>query len=221
LIKTGEPLKKMNDQKESEKEYTQQVSSLDWMMSPSSYEMVSLLDIGKLRKNLNILDVGAGSGVWSLPIVSADTTSKTTLLDWEAVLSFAKKKVTEKKLEKRTSYLVGDFFEIELVQKYDLIIVGNIVHTQSREKNLILLKKLKHALAVNGELLVIDVFPENDQWRLSRLLYDIGLKLRTEEGGVYEIDEVCSMLREVGLMNIEVNYMSRVPPHIMGVCIAT
>ncbi len=219
LIKTGKPLVKMDSPENSEKEYEKQVKSLEWMMHSAALEAVKLLDIGGKRKKLNILDVGAGSGVWSIAMLLNDPESKITLLDWEKVLKVARQRVDKERIGHRVSFLEGDYFKIDIPDTYDLIIVGNVLHTQSRSNNIKLLKKLKESLSSSGEILIFDVIPQNKQWQLLRILYELGLRIRTEEGKVYHESEIREILEQAGYSMVTTKYLNSAP-HIVGMCIA-
>ena len=220
LIKTGKPLLTIEKPKEIENQYAKQVKSLDWMMSPSAHEAVKLLRVGERRKNLKILDVGAGSGVWSLAVVSRDPSSHTTLLDLKKIIDIAKKNVDDKKLRSQVSYIKGDFFKVNLPKKFNFVIVANVLHIQSKRKNINLLKRLKKALSPEGEILIIDILPKDEEVRLPRLLYEIGLMLRTKDGQVYEQGEIISMLTKAGFSSVETIYIDQVPPYLMGMIMA-
>jgi ubiquinone/menaquinone biosynthesis C-methylase UbiE len=162
FLKTGEPFKTMDDIVQSEEHYQSQAAAMAWMFGPASESVVRLLGIGGERTNLNILDVGAGSAIWSLAIASRDVGTRVTAVDWPAVLAVAKGLAQQRQLESRLTLLPGNFHEIEYPpEAFDLAILANVTHLLSAEANRTLFQRIRKSLQPAGELLVIDVFPND------------------------------------------------------------
>lgn len=219
FVRTGVPLVQMNEKTVAEKEYVGQVESLEWMMSATAFEAIDLLEIGRRRKGLKILDIGAGSGIWSLTMLIKDSGAKATLLDFGEVLKVAKIKAREKNVQNRTSWIEGDFFETPISETYDLVIVGNVLHIQSYDKNIELFKKIRSLLSPNGEILIFDLIPRRDGNNLMRILYELGLRIRTKSGKVYKRHEIKNMLTVAGYSRFDF-YDLDATPKLIGLCIA-
>lgn len=81
FLKTGEPVARMDDARESERQYQAQAMALAWMMAPAAATAAAVLDIGGRRRGLAILDVGAGAAGWSLALARRDPDTTVTALD--------------------------------------------------------------------------------------------------------------------------------------------
>jgi ubiquinone/menaquinone biosynthesis C-methylase UbiE len=219
-LKSGVPMARMDNLAESEKQYRAQVMALDWMMRPSAEVAAAMLGIGRKMKGLNILDVGAGSGVWSLTFLKNDPTSIATALDWPSVLEIARASAGKLGLADRFKILPGNYHEVTLpAESFDLVILGNVTHIETEMRNKSLFGKLHAALKPGGKIVIFDVFGSQEKGVLEAALYALGLALRTERGEVHPMDRLQSLLSEVGFRNA-VGRPIEVTPHTMGMLLA-
>jgi len=219
-LKTGEPIIKMDALQHQAEHYQAEVGPLGWMLTPAAEEAAQLLGIGDQRRGLRILDVGAGSAVWSLAMLRRDRSSTVTALDWPEVLTVAQRQAKALQLETQLRVLDGDFHNIPLPEKaFDVAILANITHLETSEQNQHLFKKVYRALDRHGEAVIIDVFPGSAEGNLTRVLYRLGLALRTEHGQTYSDRELSRQLQEAGFISSELRLLQS-PPHILGALVA-
>ncbi len=220
LLKTGVPIARMDDATQSEALYQKQVTALAWMMKPSAEAMAMSLGIGKARKGLNILDVGAGSAIWSLTLAAKDPASTVTALDWPAVLKVAEGFAQQMGVTSRFTTLPGNCHDVALPDSaFDLAIVANVTHIETPEGNIDIFRRVHRALRPGGELAVIDVLAGQPRGDLSRSLYAMGLALRTEKGHVYSREELESLLTQAAFPQATFHALP-VPPFTMGILLA-
>jgi len=216
FLQTGEPVIRLQNPHEAQAFYRKQAGELGAMMRPSAALVTRELSIGAERKGLSILDVGAGSGVWSLTMAAVDPSSRVTCLDWPAVLPVAEQFAEQAGVWERLELLPGDYHEIDLGEsQYDLVILGNTTHLEDPDGNRSLFRRAHRALQSGGGILVIDVFSHNRAAALTGALYALGLALRTTLGAVYSAQEMTRLLAESGFA--EPRFVPiRVPPGVMG-----
>lgn len=220
FLQTGIPLAKMDSVEQSEEQYEQQVSALAWMMAPAAEAMARLLGMGEARKSLEILDVGAGSGIWSLTCAKHDTGSKVTVSDWPVIVKIAGGFAQQMGLQDRFSVIPGNYHEAELGKgKFDLAIVANVTHIETPEGNTDLFRKIHGALRPGGELAIVDVMPTQAQGQISAALYALGLGLRTEAGQVHSPEALQQYLGDAGFEEASLLPIA-VPPYTMGMILA-
>ena len=112
FLRTGEPMARMDDPRESERQYQAQAMALAWMMAPAAAAAATALDIGGRRRGLAVLDVGAGAAGWSLALARRDPATTVTALDWPAVLAIAQKAAAEAGLLERFATIAGDYHKV-------------------------------------------------------------------------------------------------------------
>lgn len=220
LLKTGVPLAKMDTEEQSEAQYQKQVTALAWMMMPAAEAAAVMLGIGTSRTHLNILDVGAGSAVWSLTFARKDPETNVTALDWPAVLTIATASAQTMGLQDRFSTISGNYHEVDLPDaSFTLAIVGNVTHIETPEGNQSLFRKLQAALKPGGEIVIFDSMPGREEGNLAYSLYALGLALRTEKGRVYSCKELQQFLEKAGFNDPAFSPID-VPPYTMGMILA-
>lgn len=220
LLKEGTPFKKMDSIQDSENEYQAQVKSLEWMLGPTAKLAADLYFSKSKKKECSILDVGAGSGVWSFAMTMASEKSTATLADWPAVLEVAKASAKRHGIESKVSYIEGNFHETEWPQSnYDVCTLGNVTHILTPELNQNLFKKISKSLKNDGELIIYDVFSQREEGSLARSLYKLGLCIRTVEGEVFEPDQMEPWLKDAGFKSFDFHSLD-VEPYSVGAYIA-
>lgn len=220
LLKSGIPLSAMDSVEQSEAQYQKQVSALAWMMQPAAMAAATILNIRKIRTALRILDVGSGAAVWSLACARMDPHCQVTALDWPAVLQIASASANAMGLGDRFTAMPGNFHEVNLPKgAYDLAIVANVTHLESRDGNISLFEKLHAALVEDGEIAIIDVMPGQSEGDLARALYAIGLALRTNQGEVHSQEALSGFLKSAGFASPSFTPLS-VSPFTMGMILA-
>jgi 2-polyprenyl-3-methyl-5-hydroxy-6-metoxy-1,4-benzoquinol methylase len=220
FLKTGVPLAKMDSVEQSEDQYEQQVSALAWMMTPAAETVARMLGMGKTRKALEILDVGAGSGIWSLTCAKHDADSKVTVNDWPVIVKIAAGFAQQMGLQDRFATIPGNYHEAELGNDaFDLAIVANVTHIETPQGNVDLFRKIHAALKPGGEIVIVDVMPLQAEGTISAALYALGLGLRTEAGQVHSADALQRYLGDAGFKEASAQPIA-VPPYTMGMILA-
>jgi len=219
-LQTGVPLAEMDSVEQSADQYEKQVSALAWMMMPAAEAMAQMLGMGQSRTALSILDVGAGSAIWSLSCAKHDAATTVTASDWPVIVEIATGFARQMGLEDRFSAIPGNYHESDLGEdNYDLAIVANVTHIETPDGNRGLFSRLHRALKAGGEVVIVDVMPVQPEGQISAALYALGLGLRTAQGQVHSADALRQYLEEVGFTG---SVMQPIPvaPHTMGMIIA-
>ncbi len=216
FLMKGTPYKKMDTVENSEQEYQVQVKSLEWMMKPSSFYGAQYFAKMFGDKALNILDLGAGSGVWSYAFLNTFKGSKATLIDWEAVLKVAKSSAEEQGLGSRVEFKSGNYHETDFGEGRDIVILGNVTHIESEENCQNLFDRAYKSLKPGGAIVIYDVFSKSEKGKVSASLYKLGLCLRTENGKVHSVEKHQEWMKNSGFDKTEYHTMD-ITPYTMGV----
>jgi len=220
FVKTGAPLHQMDNVAQSEEYYQQQVYSLYWMMRPSAEAAAHMLGIGKTRMGKCVLDLGAGSAIWSMVFARNDPNATITVNDWPAVLDLAKTLIEKEGVASQCSFLPGNYHEIDLKENsYDIAILANVTHLETEEKLIALFKKIRFWLKEKGELIIFDIF-QTEEGKATASLYELGLALRTENAKVFSQSELELLLTEAGLKVSGFSHI-QTAPNIMGYIVST
>jgi SAM-dependent methyltransferase len=220
FLRTGAPMARMDDPRESERHYQAQAMALAWMMAPAAEAAADALDIGRSRRGLAVLDVGAGAAGWSLTLARRDPATTVTALDWPAVLAIAQRAAAEAGVRERFATIVGDYHQVPLPEgAFDLAIMANVAHLETAAGNRDLFERLRRSLRPGGEIAVIDVFPTQPAGALSAALYALGLALRTADGRVHSAADIEGWLAAAGFDGCRFTPLAA-PPYTMGMLLA-
>ncbi|MCC7540950.1 MAG: methyltransferase domain-containing protein [Deltaproteobacteria bacterium] len=199
MLRTGEPIRRMDGSvAEREESYRAAGKRLGRMFEGHARALAGAWS----REVETILDIGCGSGVWSLAFAERNPTTLVTGLDLPAVLPAFEERARDLGLTDRTTTLAGDMHEIDYARHaFDMVIIANVIHLEPPERVESLLSKASRAVRPGGELVIVDTFVDaSNEHDPNLTTYELGLALRTTKGRVYRADDVEGWLRRAGLV---------------------
>lgn len=198
FLRTGEPYVLMDRAPQQREEiYRSVVSGLAKLFEGPARELAAALPVQPER----ILDVGCGSGVWSLALLQQHGQARATGLDLPAVADNFVARAEALGLADRVDTLRGDMHEVALPSAaYDLVVIANVLRLETPERAAALIGRLAPAVAPSGCLLVVDALaggtPDRER---ARALYAMHLGLRTRQGQVHRPEAIAGWLAAAGL----------------------
>ncbi len=162
----------------------------------------ALLARGLARDGGDVLDVGAGSGVWGLAIAAA-TEGRLTALDRPLVLDVTRANAEADGLDGRFRALAGDWRSLPLpVGEFDVAVLANVCHLEAPAEVEQLLERVRVALRPGGTIAVVDTMP-GDEAEDAALLQSLHLALRTAAGRVHGAADYDVWMRQAGFEDVE------------------
>jgi predicted O-methyltransferase YrrM len=159
------------------------------------------LDAGGATK---VLDVGGGTGIYSIALLQRYPKLRAAVFDRAEVLKVAAEMAREYGVADRLELVPGDMFTDRLPDGGDVILLSNILHDWDVRECQILVDRCAAALPAGGRLVVHDVFLDDDLGGpLPIALYSASLFSLTE-GRAYSAQEYRDMLTRAGLKPQEV-----------------
>lgn len=142
---------------------------------------------GWLGDGAAILDVGAGSAVWSLAM-AARCGGTVTALDRPKVLAVARARADAQGLGERFAGVAGSWQTFEpQAGTYAAIVLAKVCHLESPAGLCALLRRLRPGLRADGRVIVVDTIPEDlEEASIDALRYDLSLALRTLRGRIHD-----------------------------------
>jgi ubiquinone/menaquinone biosynthesis C-methylase UbiE len=153
-----------------------------------------------------ILDLGAGSAVWSIPLVQRKPHLQVDALDFSPVLEITRAYTQRHNVQKQYNFLSGNFWTLEDWGQgsYDLIYAGYLCCGFGSTENQNLLTKCARNLRPGGYLVLTDYFPKQDRTGpLRDVLFSIHTLLATENGDTYSPATYETWCRNAGLSELE------------------
>ena len=204
VIRSGHPVTSI-DAEQGRDFFPKLVRAIFPLMNNSARVLVGSLPQAKLRKIERILDVAAGSAAWSLPFAQALPNARVTVLDFPEVIPVAREFAGKFGVAARFDYLEGNIRQIDFGQKqYDLVILGNIIHSEGEKWGKILVRKSHRALKPGGMLVIAEMVPNDTRTGpVFPLLFGLNMILHTNEGDVFTLAEYRQWLKRAGFSNIK------------------
>jgi ubiquinone/menaquinone biosynthesis C-methylase UbiE len=197
VVKTGKPAMAVNQQGDGSEFFLGFVEDLFPVGYPSAQALASAFP--KARK---VLDIAAGSGVWSIPLAQNSKEVQVTALDWPGVLP-ATRRVTERMgVADQYQFLPGDLNTADFGSGYDLATLGQILHSEGEKNSRALLGKVFRALAPGGTIAIAEFIANDDRTGPPiAMLFAVNMLVNTEEGDTFTLPEISQWLREAGFEN--------------------
>ncbi len=152
-----------------------------------------------------LLDVGGGSGTWTVAFLRACPSGRAILFDLPEAIPLARLRFAEAGLAERVTLAAGDFYRDALPPGADLAWVSAIVHQNSREENRGLFRKVGEALAEGGRIAIRDILMEPSRTEpAAGALFAVNMLVGSEAGGTYTVEELREDLEAAGFRDVAV-----------------
>ena len=162
--------------------------------------IVSLIDFTDVS---TILDVGGGSGAYSMAFVNVKDNIVATVFDLPNVISLTRDYIKGEGLADKIDTIVGDYTTDDLGSGFDLIFLSAIIHSNSYKENMSLIEKCFKALNPNGQVVVQDFIMSEDRTAPTfGAIFSLNMLVATSSGDTYTESEVKRWMEEAGLSGI-------------------
>jgi (2Fe-2S) ferredoxin/predicted O-methyltransferase YrrM len=150
-----------------------------------------------------MLDVGGGSGAYSIAFARASADLQVDLLDLETVVPLAQRHIAEAGLGERIQTRSGDLRTDALGENYNLVFVSAICHMLSPAENRDLVRRCHQALAPGGRVVIQDFVLDSDKTSpKAAALFSLNMLVGTRAGASYSEHEYAQWLREAGFKDV-------------------
>lgn len=146
-----------------------------------------------------VLDVGGGSGAYSIAFARANRQLRSDVFDLPNVNPLAEKYIANAGLSDQVDTKIGDFRRDEFGSGYDLVFISAICHMNSPEENISLLKKSYGSLSAGGRVVIQDFILTPDKTSPpTAALFSLNMLVGTRAGSSYSEPEYLQWLEEAG-----------------------
>lgn len=162
-------------------------------------------ELDPLSDDATLLDIGAGSAVWSLAqIAAASGNARLSVFDLEPVLPRAIERSRMLGLDAHVSTHAGDYLADPLPPgPFQRVILANVLHLEPADRARELLQRAAAVLAPDGELIVVDALaPRCEREGRAHTAYALYLALRMTDSCVHDEPRLRAWLVSAGLPSI-------------------
>lgn len=152
-----------------------------------------------LPDRCRVLDIGGGTGSWSMALASHFPGLTATVLELPSVVPIARQRIADAGLADRIDVMEGDAGKGELPHGYDVFLVANVVHYWSPEQNLEVLRNIRAVAGAGARLLLVDFWTDPTHTQpLTAALMAGEFAVHVKHGDVYSVDEAAGWLDATG-----------------------
>lgn len=150
-------------------------------------------------RHRRLLDVGGGTGSWSMAVARAYPHVQATVFELPAVADIARKRVAAAGLASRIGVTIGDARSAALPPGYDVFLLANIFHYWSLDESRALLRRVRSAAAIGASLLLADFWTDPTHTKPVEAALMAGeFAVHLRNGDVYSVEEVRGWLEDTG-----------------------
>jgi predicted O-methyltransferase YrrM len=150
-----------------------------------------------------MLDIGGGSGAYSIAFAQANPELRVEILDLPAVTPIARRHIAEAGLADRIIAREGDLRTGDFGAGFDLALVSAICHMLDEAENRELIAKTYRALAPGGRIAISDFILDPDRTGPRQAaLFALNMLVGTRAGNTYTEAEYAGWMREAGFGEI-------------------
>jgi ubiquinone/menaquinone biosynthesis C-methylase UbiE len=154
-----------------------------------------------LRGVKTALDLGGGPGTYSIELAKQGIS--VTLFDVPSALEVAESFIRTSKAG-TIELKAGDFLTDPIGKDYDLILISQVFHSYSEEKNCALLEKAHKALKPRGKVVIHEFFiGPNRAYPPVGALFSVNMLVNTTTGRCYTPQEMKKWLAKTGFRNVQ------------------
>jgi len=150
-----------------------------------------------------ILDLGGGSGAYSIAFAKAGPDVQCEILDIPEVVPLTAGYVRQAGVLAQVSLRAGDMLQDDFGSGYDIIMLNAICHMFSEEQNRGIFRRAHQALAPNGRLVVQDFILNPDKTGpLHAALFSLNMLVGTDAGASYSEVEYTHWMKAAGFTEV-------------------
>ncbi len=150
-----------------------------------------------------ILDLGGGSGVYSIAFAKASPDVHCEILDIPEVVPLTAEYVSQAGVSAQVSLRPGDMLQDDFGSGHDIIMLNAICHMFSEEQNREIFRRARQALAPNGRLVVQDFILNSEKTGPQQAaLFSLNMLVNTDAGASYSEFEYTHWMKAAGFTEV-------------------
>ena len=204
-VRTGEPQIAASEYLGDDKERTRRfVYAMHHRAKPTAFGLGQGIDLTGCTR---LLDLGGGSGAYSIYFCRRHPELRATLFDLPGVLEVAAEIVAAEGVAGQVELRPGDFHHDDLgLQLYDAVFLNGIFHREREETCRGLLQRVRTAMVPGGRVHVSDVMlDDTGHGPVFPTLFALNMLLSAPGGGAHSTSAQVEWLSEAGFTEIVVN----------------
>lgn len=199
-IKRGEPERFKSIGEKAQSWVSDYVRSIHWKAMHEADDVVKLIKLSGLKK---MLDLGGGSGYYSILAAQQCPGLNAVVFDYPNVIEETKKFITHYSAESHVTTIAGDAYKDDIGTGYDMVLISHLIDQYSIWDNIKLMQKVYDSLALGGIVVVHESIIESDRINPPKAAMSaLNLLLNTEQGDLPTESDLWVMLKEAWFQDL-------------------
>jgi hypothetical protein len=200
---TGKPVIAVQQEEEGGAFFREFVEALFGINYCASQALADALDLVKSNEPVGVLDLAAGSGVWSIALAQRSRNIRVIAVDFPEVLSVTKRIAKKWGVADQFSYAGGDLLSIDFGVSHQIAILGHILHSEGEERSRAVIQKTYAALAPGGTIIIADWLVNDARTAPAHaLIFAVNMLVHTTDGDTFSFGEIQRWLQDAGFETV-------------------
>jgi ubiquinone/menaquinone biosynthesis C-methylase UbiE len=216
VLGTGRPVADADPEKQVAF-YQQLVEDLFGFNHAAAQALANILEISKTSELVSVLDLAAGSGVWSIALAQRSYMVRVQAVDFPPILPITRKIAERCGVNDQFTYTEGDVPTVEFGSGHHIALLGHILHSLGMAESRTLIRKTYAALAPGATIVIADFLTNSERTAPAfPLLFAVNMLVHTEDGDTYSFEEIRSWLEQSGFDHVRLVDVPAVSPLILA-----
>jgi precorrin-6B methylase 2 len=200
VVASGKPVHSVNQEQQGGEFFHEFVADIFPMSYAPAQALAVHLDLASAGP-ASVLDLAAGSGVWSIALAQSAEHLRVTAVDWPEVIDITKKTVARFGLTARYTFVEGDLATVDFGTGHHVATLGHILHSEGEARGRALIARVFNALGPGGTIAIQEFLVNADRTGpLQGLIFAVNMLVNTDEGDTFSFEEISSWLIEAGFV---------------------
>ena len=196
VVKTGEPAHNTEINDRGDEWLNAFIHAMHDRGKKQAPGQVAKIDLTNVN---SVLDVGGGSGCFSMAFLNRKPELRSAIFDLPNVVPISKKIVETEGFAGRIEHFEGDYTTDELPAGFDLVFLSAIIHSNSYETNQELVRKCFNSLNPGGRIVIQDWIMNDTKTEPAQgAIFAINMLVGVEGGDCYSEKEVKAWMANAG-----------------------
>jgi 2-polyprenyl-3-methyl-5-hydroxy-6-metoxy-1,4-benzoquinol methylase len=203
VVKSGRSVQHINREQEGPSFFLRFVEDIFPIHYPGAKVLARALGAQSELAPISVLDLAAGSGVWSIAIAQQSPQVRVTAVDWPQIIPVTKKVTARYGLTDRYTFVAGDLHSANFGQGHSIATLGHVLHSEGETRSRRLLNKTFDAIAPGGTIAIAELLVDTKRRvALPALIFAVNMLVNSDEGDTFSFDEIRGWLQDTGFERV-------------------